>query len=35
MTLTDNVVKNIIRRLMKSQDYRVEVVALINAEFLQ
>lgn len=35
MTLTDQVVKNIIKRLIKGQDYRVEVVALINAEFLQ
>lgn len=35
MTLTDQVVKNIIKRLIKGQDYRIEVVALINAEFLQ
>jgi len=35
MTLTDQVVKNIIKRLIKGKDYRVEVVALINAEFLQ
>lgn len=35
MTLTDQVIKNIIRRLIKSQDYRIEVIALINAEFLQ
>lgn len=35
MTLTDQVVKSIIKRLMKGQDYRIEVVALINAEFLQ
>ncbi|MFA5655746.1 MAG: CfrBI family restriction endonuclease [Dysgonamonadaceae bacterium] len=35
MTLTDQVVKNIIRRLIKGLDYRVEVIALINAEFLQ
>lgn len=35
MTLTNQVVKNIIKRLIKGQDYRVEVVALINAEFLQ
>ncbi|MGB4654402.1 MAG: CfrBI family restriction endonuclease [Bacteroidales bacterium] len=35
MTLTDEVVKNIIKRLIKGQDYRIEVVALINAEFLQ
>ena len=35
MTLTDNVVKNIIKRLIKGIDYRIEIVALINAEFLQ
>jgi hypothetical protein len=35
MTLTDQVVKNIIKRLIKGNDYRIEVVALINAEFLQ
>ncbi len=35
MTLTDQVVKNIIKRLIKGEDYRIEVIALINAEFLQ
>lgn len=35
MTLTDQVVKNIIIRLLGGKDYRIEVVALINAEFLQ
>lgn len=35
MTITEQVVKNIIRRLLKGEDYRIEVVALINAEFLQ
>ena len=35
MQLTDQVIKNIIKRLIKGQDYRIEVVALINAEFLQ
>lgn len=35
MTLTDQVIKNIIKRLLHGQDYRIEVVALINAEFLQ
>jgi hypothetical protein len=34
MTLTDQETKNIIRKLIKSEDYRMEVVALINAEFL-
>lgn len=35
MTLTDKVTKNVIRKLLKSEDYRIEIVALINAEFLQ
>jgi hypothetical protein len=35
MTLTDQIIKNIITRLVKSQDYRIEIVNLINAEFLQ
>ncbi len=35
MTLTEQVTKNIISRLVKGQDYRIEIVALINAEFLQ
>jgi hypothetical protein len=36
MTLArDQVVKNIIKRIIKSQDYNIEVVNLINAEFLQ
>jgi CfrBI restriction endonuclease len=35
MTLTEQVVRNIIKRLVKGQDYRIEIVALINAEFLQ
>lgn len=35
MTLTDEVVKNIIKRLIKGQDYRIEIIALINAEFMQ
>lgn len=35
MTLTDIVIKKIINRLIKGQDYRIEIVALINAEFLQ
>jgi len=35
ITLTDQIVKNIITRLIKSQDYRIEIVNLINAEFLQ
>ncbi|MDR1347944.1 MAG: CfrBI family restriction endonuclease [Prevotellaceae bacterium] len=35
MTLKDQIVKNIITRVIKSQDYRIEIVNLINAEFLQ
>ena len=35
MTLTEQVTKNIIKRLLEGKDYRIEVVALINAEFLQ
>lgn len=35
MTITDVVVKKIIRRLINGQDYRAEIVTLINAEFLQ
>lgn len=35
MTLTDQVTKNIITKLLKGDDYRIEVVTLINAEFLQ
>ena len=35
MTLTDQIAKNIIIRVIKSQDYRIEIVNLINAEFLQ
>lgn len=35
MTLTDQVIKNIVSRVIQSQDYRIEIVNLINAEFLQ
>ncbi len=35
MTLNEEVTKNIIRKLIKGNDYRVEIVTLINAEFLQ
>jgi len=35
MTLTDQIVKKIITRIIQSQDYRIEIVNLINAEFLQ
>ena len=35
MTLTEQVTKNIIRKLLKGEDYRIEIIALINATFLQ
>lgn len=35
MTLTEEVAKNIISKLLKGEDYRIEIVTLINAEFLQ
>jgi len=35
MTITEQVAKNIIKKLIKGEDYRIEVVTLINAEFLQ
>lgn len=35
MTITEQVIKNIIRKLFKGEDYRIEIVTLINAEFLQ
>ena len=35
MTLTNEVAKNIIKKLIHGEDYRIEVVTLINAEFLQ
>jgi len=35
VTLTDNVTKRIISKLINGLDYRIEIVALIDAEFLQ
>jgi len=35
MTLTGQVTKNIVKKLLKGDDYRIEIVTLINAEFLQ
>ena len=35
MRITEQVAKEIIKKLLKSEDYRIEVVNLINAEFLQ
>lgn len=35
MTITEQVVKNIIKKLLKGEDYRIEIVTLIDTEFLQ
>ena len=35
MTITEQVAKSIIRKLLKGEDYRIEIVTLIDAEFLQ
>ncbi len=35
MTLTEQVTKKIIKKLIKGEDYRIEIVTLINAKFLQ
>ena len=35
MRITEQVTKNIIRKLLKGEDYRIEIVTLIDAEFLQ
>ena len=35
MTVTGAVIKNIIRKLLAGEDYRAEIVALIDAKFLQ
>ena len=35
MTLTEQVTNNIIKKLLKGEDYRIEVVTLINVEFIQ
>ncbi|MBC6414347.1 MAG: CfrBI family restriction endonuclease [Chromatiales bacterium] len=35
MTLTEQVIKNIIKKLLKSEDYRIEIISLIDAVFLQ
>ncbi len=31
MTLTDEVIKRIIKKLLNGQDYRIEIITLINA----
>ena len=35
MTITGAVIKNIIRKLLAGEDYRAEIVALLDATFLQ
>jgi len=35
MTLTQQVTKKIVKKLIQGEDYRIEIVTLINAEFLQ
>ncbi len=35
LTLTESVVRNIIKKLINGKDYRIEIVTLINTEFLQ
>lgn len=35
MTLTENVTKNIISKLIKGMDYRIEIVTLLNTMFLE
>jgi len=35
MTITEQVAKNIIKKLLKGEDYRIEIVTLIDAKFLQ
>ncbi len=35
ITLTEHVAKNIIEKLLNGEDYRIEIVTLINAAFLQ
>ena len=35
MTITEQVAKNIIKKLLKGEDYRIEIVTLIDAAFLQ
>jgi len=35
MTITEAVIKNIIRKLLLGQDYRIEIITLIDATFLQ
>ena len=35
MTLTEQVAKSIIKKLLKGEDYRIEIISLIDASFLR
>lgn len=35
MTIVEHVIKNIVIKVLRSKDYRIEIINLINAEFLQ
>ncbi len=35
MTLSSHITRKIIKKLLKGKDYRIEIVTLINTEFLQ
>ena len=35
MTITKQVTKSIIKRLINGEDYRIEIIYLINIQFLQ
>lgn len=35
MTINEQVVKDIIKKLLRGEDYRIEIITLINTEFLQ
>ncbi len=35
MTLTEQITKNIIKKLIQGEDYRIKIITLINGEFLQ
>ena len=34
ITLTEQVAKNIIKKLMNGEDYRIEIITLINADIV-
>ena len=35
MTISDHITKNIVEHVIKSEDYRIEIVNILNGEFLQ